>query len=137
MIAGLEEISRGSLSIDGKKVNDVPPKDRDIAMVLPKLRAVPAHDCLKNMAFGLQLRNYPKAEIENRVHDAAQILGLTKEMLERKPKALSGGQRQRVALGPRHRPQAQGVSFRMNRSPISTRRCACRCAPRSRSSTAG
>jgi multiple sugar transport system ATP-binding protein len=99
MIAGLEEISKGSIYIDGKKVNDVPPKDRDIAMVFQNYALYPHMTVYKNMAFGLQLRNYPKAEIESRVREAAQILGLTKEMLERKPKALSGGQRQRVALG--------------------------------------
>jgi multiple sugar transport system ATP-binding protein len=99
MIAGLEEISQGSVYIDGKKVNDVPPKDRDIAMVFQNYALYPHMSVYKNMAFGLQLRKYPKAEIESRVRDAAQILGLTKEMLERKPKALSGGQRQRVALG--------------------------------------
>jgi len=99
MIAGLEEISKGSIYIDGKRVNDVPPKDRDIAMVFQNYALYPHMTVYKNMAFGLQLRNYPKAEIESRVRDAAQILGLTKEMLERKPKALSGGQRQRVALG--------------------------------------
>jgi multiple sugar transport system ATP-binding protein len=99
MIAGLEEISKGSIYIDGKKVNDVPPKDRDIAMVFQNYALYPHMTVYKNMAFGLQLRNYPKAEIESRVRDAAQILGLTSEMLERKPKALSGGQRQRVALG--------------------------------------
>jgi multiple sugar transport system ATP-binding protein len=99
MIAGLEEISQGSIYIDGKKVNNVPPKDRDIAMVFQNYALYPHMTVYKNMAFGLQLRNYPNAEIESRVRDAAQILGLTREMLERKPKALSGGQRQRVALG--------------------------------------
>ncbi|MCE0523621.1 MAG: sn-glycerol-3-phosphate ABC transporter ATP-binding protein UgpC [Methylacidiphilales bacterium] len=99
MIAGLEEITRGAVYIDGKKVNDVAPKDRDIAMVFQNYALYPHMTAYKNMAFGLQLRNYPKAEIESRVSEAAQILGLTKEMLDRRPKALSGGQRQRVALG--------------------------------------
>jgi multiple sugar transport system ATP-binding protein len=99
MIAGLEEISRGSVYIDGRKVNDVPPKDRDIAMVFQNYALYPHMTVYKNMAFGLQLRNYPKAEIETRVRDAAQILGLSDDMLARRPKALSGGQRQRVALG--------------------------------------
>ena len=99
MIAGLEEISRGSVYIDGKRVNDVPPKDRDIAMVFQNYALYPHMTVRENMAFGLKLRNYAKAEIAIRVQDAAQILGLTNEMLERKPKALSGGQRQRVALG--------------------------------------
>jgi multiple sugar transport system ATP-binding protein len=99
MIAGLEEISRGSIYIGGKKVNGVPPKDRDIAMVFQNYALYPHMSVYKNMAFGLQLRNFPRAEIAARVNEAAQILGLTPEMLERKPKALSGGQRQRVALG--------------------------------------
>jgi multiple sugar transport system ATP-binding protein len=99
MIAGLEDITQGAIYIDGKKVNDVAPKDRDIAMVFQNYALYPHMTVYKNMAFGLQLRNYPKAEIEARVNEAAQILGLTKEMLERRPKALSGGQRQRVALG--------------------------------------
>lgn len=99
MIAGLEEISRGSIFIDGRKVNNVPPKDRDIAMVFQNYALYPHMTVYKNMAFGLQLRKYPEAEIKSRVNDAAQILGLTPEMLARKPKALSGGQRQRVALG--------------------------------------
>src|SRR6201999_1520725 len=99
MIAGLEEITRGNIHIDGKRVNDVPPKDRDIAMVFQNYALYPHMTVYKNMAFGLQLRGYEKKEIDQRVQEAAQILGLTKEMLERRPKALSGGQRQRVALG--------------------------------------
>ncbi len=99
MIAGLEEISQGSIFIDGRKVNDTPPKDRDIAMVFQNYALYPHMTVYKNMAFGLELRNYPKAEIERRVREASQVLGLTDEMLARKPKALSGGQRQRVALG--------------------------------------
>jgi multiple sugar transport system ATP-binding protein len=99
MIAGLEEITRGNILIDGKRVNDVPPKDRDIAMVFQNYALYPHMTVYKNMAFGLQLRGYPKKEIDARVREAAQILGLTKEMLDRRPKALSGGQRQRVALG--------------------------------------
>ena len=99
MIAGLEEISRGSIYIDDRKINDVPPKDRDIAMVFQNYALYPHMTVYKNMAFGLQLRKFPKAEIDKRVRDAAQILGLTDEMLLRKPKALSGGQRQRVAVG--------------------------------------
>ena len=99
MIAGLEEITRGNILIDGKRVNDTAPKDRDIAMVFQNYALYPHMTVYKNMAFGLELRGYPKAEIETRVQEAAQMLGLTKEMLERRPKALSGGQRQRVALG--------------------------------------
>ena len=99
MVAGLEEISSGNILIDGKRVNDVPPKDRDIAMVFQNYALYPHMTVYKNMAFGLMLRKYPKAEIDQRVRDAAQILGITDEQLERKPKALSGGQRQRVAVG--------------------------------------
>lgn len=98
MIAGLEEISSGEISIDGKVVNDVPPKDRDIAMVFQNYALYPHMSVYKNMAFGLMLRKYPKDEIDSRVKDAARILGIS-ELLERKPKALSGGQRQRVAVG--------------------------------------
>ncbi len=99
MVAGLEEISSGDIYIDGKRVNDVPPKDRDIAMVFQNYALYPHMTVYKNMAFGLKLRKYPKEEIDKRVRDAAQILGITDEQLERKPKALSGGQRQRVAVG--------------------------------------
>ncbi len=99
MIAGLEEISRGSVYIDDRKVNDVPPKDRDIAMVFQNYALYPHMSVFQNMAFGLQLRKVPKDEINGRVTEAAQILGLNDDMLKRKPKALSGGQRQRVALG--------------------------------------
>jgi len=99
MIAGLEEISEGNIYIDGRRVNDVQPKDRDIAMVFQNYALYPHMTVYKNMAFGLELRKLPKDEIDHRVREAAQILGLTDEMLERKPKALSGGQRQRVALG--------------------------------------
>ena len=99
MVAGLEEISSGTIFIDGKRVNDVPPKDRDIAMVFQNYALYPHMTVYKNMAFGLMLRKYPKAEIDQRVREAAQILGITDEQLQRKPKALSGGQRQRVAVG--------------------------------------
>ena len=98
MIAGLEDISSGTISIDGKIVNDVPPKDRDIAMVFQNYALYPHMTVYENMAFGLKLRKYPKAEIDSRVREAAQILGI-EEYLDRKPKALSGGQRQRVAVG--------------------------------------
>jgi multiple sugar transport system ATP-binding protein len=99
MVAGLEEITSGQVFIDGKLVNDVPPKDRDIAMVFQNYALYPHMTVYKNMAFGLMLRKYPKTEIEARVKEAAQILGITDEQLQRKPKALSGGQRQRVAVG--------------------------------------
>ncbi len=98
MIAGLEDITEGELKIDEKIVNDVPPKDRDIAMVFQNYALYPHMNVYDNMAFGLKIRKYPKKEIEERVNEAAQILGL-EELLERKPKALSGGQRQRVAVG--------------------------------------
>jgi len=101
MIAGLEEISSGSIYIDGRKVNDVAPKDRDIAMVFQNYALYPHMSVYDNMAFGLKLRGLPKEEIRRRVEDAAGTLGLLQpdNLLDRKPKALSGGQRQRVALG--------------------------------------
>jgi multiple sugar transport system ATP-binding protein len=98
MIAGLEEISEGTLRIGDRVVNDVPPKDRDIAMVFQSYALYPHMTVRDNMAFGLKLRKVPKADIEKRVADAAGILSLQK-YLDRKPKELSGGQRQRVALG--------------------------------------
>ena len=98
MIAGLEDITEGELSIGDKVMNDVAPKDRDIAMVFQNYALYPHMTVFDNMAFGLKLRKYDKAEIKKRVENAADILGLT-EYLQRKPAALSGGQRQRVALG--------------------------------------
>ncbi|ADI00004.1 ABC transporter ATP-binding protein [Salisediminibacterium selenitireducens] len=98
MVAGLEDISKGSLYIGENKVNDVAPKDRDIAMVFQNYALYPHMNVYENMAFGLKLRKFDKKEIDERVREAARILGLT-EMLDRKPKAMSGGQRQRVALG--------------------------------------
>ncbi len=98
MVAGLEEISSGELSIDGRVVNDVEPKDRDIAMVFQNYALYPHMTVYDNMAFGLKLRKVPKAEIDKVVHEAAKILDL-EPLLDRKPKALSGGQRQRVAMG--------------------------------------
>jgi len=97
MIAGLEEISSGEIYIDGRLVNDIPPKDRDIAMVFQNYALYPHMTVYENMAFGLKLRKYPRTEIDARVREAAQILEIG-ELLERKPKALSGGQRQRVAI---------------------------------------
>jgi len=99
MIAGLEEATDGSIFIDGRRVNDVPPKDRDIAMVFQNYALYPHMTVYRNMAFGLLLRKLPKTEIDQRVRDAAHILGITEEQLRRKPKSLSGGQRQRVAVG--------------------------------------
>ena len=98
MVAGLEEISEGEFRIDGELMNDVPPKDRDIAMVFQNYALYPHMTVYDNMAFGLKLRKVPKDEIEKKVRDAAKILDLEK-LLDRKPKALSGGQRQRVAMG--------------------------------------
>ena len=98
MIAGLEDITEGTASIDGKVVNDVAPKDRDIAMVFQNYALYPHMTVYDNMAFGLKLRKYSKEDIDKRVNEAAEILGL-KEFLERKPADLSGGQRQRVAMG--------------------------------------
>lgn len=98
MVAGLEEISDGDIYIGDRIVNDVPPKDRDIAMVFQNYALYPHMTVFNNMAFGLKLRKYPKAEIRKRVMDTAEILGIS-NLLERKPKALSGGQRQRVAVG--------------------------------------
>ena len=98
MIAGLEDITEGTASIDGKEVNDVAPKDRDIAMVFQNYALYPHMTVYDNMAFGLKLRKYSKEDIDKRVQEAAEILGL-KEFLDRKPADLSGGQRQRVAMG--------------------------------------
>ena len=98
MIAGLEEITEGTLRIGDKVVNDVAPKDRDIAMVFQSYALYPHMSVRDNLAFGLKLRKVPKPEIEKRINDAAGILQLEK-LLDRKPKELSGGQRQRVALG--------------------------------------
>ena len=97
MIAGLEDISSGELYIDGKLMNDVEPKDRDIAMVFQNYALYPHMSVYDNMAFGLKLRKTPKDEIDKLVHEAARILDL-EHLLDRKPKALSGGQRQRMAI---------------------------------------
>lgn len=98
MVAGLEEITEGDLFIDGERMNDVPPKDRNIAMVFQNYALYPHMSVYDNMAFGLKIRKTDKKEIERRVNEAARILDIEK-LLDRKPKALSGGQRQRVAVG--------------------------------------
>jgi multiple sugar transport system ATP-binding protein len=98
LLAGLEEISDGRILIGDRVVNDVPPKDRDIAMVFQSYALYPHMSVYDNMAFGLKLRKKPKSEIDGRVRQAAEILGIT-QLLDRKPKQLSGGQRQRVAVG--------------------------------------
>ncbi len=98
MVAGLEEITAGEIKIGDRVINDVPPKDRDIAMVFQNYALYPHMTVYKNMAFALKLRRFPKDDIKKRVESAAAILGI-EELLDRKPKALSGGQRQRVAVG--------------------------------------
>jgi multiple sugar transport system ATP-binding protein len=98
MIAGLEEVTEGEIRIGERVVNDVPPKDRDIAMVFQNYALYPHMTVYKNMAFGLKLRRVPRKEIDRKVREAARLLGI-EELLDRKPKALSGGQRQRVAVG--------------------------------------
>jgi len=98
MIAGLEDISEGEIYIDGELVNDVPPKDRNIAMVFQNYALYPHMSVYENMAFGLRIKKVEKTEIDRRVHEAAKTLDIEK-LLDRKPKALSGGQRQRVAVG--------------------------------------
>ncbi len=98
MIAGLEEITDGDIYIDDERINDIPPKDRDIAMVFQNYALYPHMTVYKNMAFGLKLRKYPTREIDERVNEAADILSIS-HLLNRKPKHLSGGERQRVAVG--------------------------------------
>ncbi len=98
MIAGLEEISQGSVSFDGKVINDLPPKARDVAMVFQSYALYPNMTVASNMAFGLKMKGVAKADREQTVRDAAELLGIT-ELLDRKPRELSGGQRQRVAMG--------------------------------------
>src|SRR5467141_4519858 len=98
MIAGLEEATSGEIYIGDQLVNDVPPKDRDIAMVFQNYALYPHMTVFENMSFGLRLKKFPKAEIKERVQGAARILDIT-ELLDRRPKQLSGGQRQRVAMG--------------------------------------
>jgi multiple sugar transport system ATP-binding protein len=98
MIAGLEDITDGEIRVDGEVVNDVPPKDRDMAMVFQNYALYPHMTVFENMSFGLRLKRFPKDEIKRRVNEAARILDLA-ELLDRKPRQLSGGQRQRVAMG--------------------------------------
>src|SRR5205807_1670226 len=98
MVAGLEEITAGEIAIGDRVVNDLPPKDRDIAMVFQNYALYPHMTVYDNMAFGLKMRKFPKPEIQKRVKDAAEILGI-QDLLKRKPRQLSGGQRQRVAVG--------------------------------------
>ena len=131
MIAGLEEITEGELYIDGKLVNDVAPKDRDIAMVFQNYALYPHMTVYDNMAFSLKLKKVPKAEIDRKVKEAAEILDIT-QYLDRKPKALSGGQRQRVAIG---RAIVRSPKVFLMDEPLSTSTpsSATRCEPRSSS----
>ena len=108
LIAGLEEVTDGNVFIGERLVNDVAPKDRDIAMVFQSYALYPHMSVYDNLAFGLKLRRTPKREIDRRVQDAAELLGIG-QLLTRKPKQLSGGQRQRVALGRGHRARAEGL----------------------------
>ena len=135
MVAGLEEISKGELYIDGKLVNDVEPKDRDIAMVFQSYALYPHMTVRENMEFPLKLKKVPKEEIQQRVDQAAEILGIT-QYLDRKPKALSGGQRQRVAHRASHCPGAK-VLLMDEPCPTWTPSCATRCVRRSSSCGSG
>lgn len=135
MIAGLEEITSGTLYIDGVLMNDVEPKDRDISMVFQNYALYPHMSVYENMAFSLRIKKLPKDEIDRRVKEAAEILGIT-EYLDRKPKALSGGQRQRVALG-RAIVREPKLFLLDDLFPTSMQNSACRCVPRSSSSTRG
>src|SRR5438874_469926 len=129
MIAGLEPISAGEVSIGGRVINDVVPRDRNIAMVFQNYALYPHMTARQNIGFALEQRRIPKAEIDRRVNEAARILDLA-NLLDRKPKQLSGGQRQRVAMGERSC-ASRRPSFSMSRCPISMRNSACRCAPSS------
>jgi len=111
MIAGLEEITSGEISIDGQVVNDVPPKDRNIAMVFQNYALYPHMSVYDNMAFGLKIRKLPKTEIDQRVREAARILDIEK-YLDRKPKQLSGGQAATRRGRSSHRTQPQGLPVR-------------------------
>jgi len=133
MIAGLESISAGTVRIGERGVNDVPAKDRNIAMVFQNYALYPHMTVFENMAFGLKLRGLPAREIDPRVRDAAALLGIT-PLLERRPRHLSGGEQQRVALGRALVRQPDGCLF--DRSRTSTPSCACRCGARSRACTA-
>ena len=119
MVAGLESITSGRVLIDDQVVNDLAPMDRDIAMVFQNYALYPHMSVYDNMAFGLKMRKFDKAEIQKRVHEAAEILGIH-EYLRRKPRQLSGGQRQRVALGARDRPPSARVPVR--RAAVEPRR---------------
>jgi ABC-type sugar transport system ATPase subunit len=131
MIAGLETITSGEIAIGGKVVNEVEPKDRNIAMVFQNYALYPHMTVYENMSYGLRIRRLPREEINARVQRAAKILELA-PFLQRRPRELSGGQRQRVAMGRASRPRSSSTS----RFRTWMRSCACRCASRSRSCTA-
>ena len=131
MVAGLEEISEGQLLIDGKVMNDVAPKDRDIAMVFQSYALYPHMTVYENMAFSLKLKKVPKDEIDRKVKEAAEILDIT-QYLDRKPKALSGGQRQRVAMAAPSCVSPRCSSW-TSLCPTWTPSSVTRCAPRSSS----
>jgi multiple sugar transport system ATP-binding protein len=126
MVAGLEEISSGEISIDGRVVNDLPPMDRDIAMVFQNYALYPHMSVYDNMAFGLKMRKFERAEIDKRVREAADILGI-QALLARRPRQLSGGSASASRWAGRSS-ATPGSSCSMNLSPISTPSCACRCA---------
>lgn len=131
MIAGLEAISSGDISIDGNVINALAPMDRDVAMVFQNYALYPHMSVYDNMAFGLKMRKFERPEIEKRVREAADILGIG-ELLKRKPRQLSGGQRQRVALG-RAIVRHPACSCSTSRCRTSMPSCGCRCALSSRS----
>ena len=133
MVAGLEDITEGRVSIGGRLVNDVPSRERDVAMVFQSYALYPHLTVADNIGFGLKLRKTPKAQIKSRVRETAETLGLS-DLLGRKPRALSGGQRQRVAMGRAIVRQPQ-VFLMDEPCPTSTPSCACRCEPRSPASS--
>ncbi len=135
MIAGLESISDGTLSIDGRVVNEVAPKDRDIAMVFQNYALYPHMTVAENLGFGLKLRGHKQADIDRRVAAAAKTLELESRLASR-PAALSGGQRQRVALGRALVREPPGCSCWTSRCPTWTPSCGCRCGSKSRGCTA-
>ncbi len=135
MIAGLEKVTSGDIRIGGRVVNDVHPKDRDIAMVFQNYALYAHMTVFDNMSFSMSLRKAPQAEIEKQVRWASSILGLD-PYLERLPRQLSGGQRQRVAMG-RAIVRNRRCSCSTSRFRTSTRSCVCRCGRRSRNSISG
>ena len=133
IVAGLDQASAGTIEIGGRVVNDVPPKDRDIAMVFQNYALYPHMTVAENMSFGLRLKRYPKAEIKTRIDEAARMLDIV-ELVDRKPKQLSGGQRQRVAMG---RAIVRNPKVFLFDEPLSNldAKLGCRCGSRSRKCT--